>query len=229
MSALSASASTGSQVPLWVLVFSITAAPILGFIGVGVGAFLTERNRRSAYLAEEKKKVYVEFIDMLANLNAFWSNEFPAYMRNVKSAEAAKVLGFSKPQIEALHRAVMQIKLFGSQAVYDAGSSAFVFELQASMTSMAQIAGGFDRRQWNEVVNAGIKVMADFSDAARKDLGLPDLAYNTSDPDPDAKFAEIETVLLKFLEDRMSEIKKNGADRQQASKTKKSGEESSQA
>ena len=206
MSALSAPASAGSQLPFWLVVFSITAVPILGFIGVGVGAFLAERNRRSAYLAEEKKRVYIEFIGMLANINAFWSNEFPFYLRNAKSADVAKILGFSKPQIEAMHRVFMQIRLLGSQAVNDAGAAAFAFALQASMTSMIQIARGFDRQQWNEVVNAGIKVMAKFSNAARKDLGLPDLAHNTSDPD--AKFAEIEPTLLKFIEDRMNEMRR---------------------
>lgn len=82
-SLVTASSATTSQVPFWLQILSIAAAPIVGFIGVAIGAAIAERNRRAAYLIDEKKKAYLDFMDMLAKITAFWSSEFsPEYWQS---------------------------------------------------------------------------------------------------------------------------------------------------
>lgn len=61
------------QIPFWLQIASTIAAPILGFTGVAVGVLLNEKNRRAAYLTEEKKKAYIEFTGTLAATMRFWS------------------------------------------------------------------------------------------------------------------------------------------------------------
>jgi hypothetical protein len=174
MSPLASAQSTGAiQLPFWLQVVSIAAAPIFGFIGVAIGALMVERNRRAAYLTEERKKIYLDFISMLADVNAFWSNEAIQVMRG--DAPAEKISGFSKPMIESLHRSLIQIRLIGSSRVAAVAEGALVFILKMSMTALKSAASSFDRKEWDRASGSGISLMLDFSDAARADLGLPPL------------------------------------------------------
>ena len=173
LSPIAASPNTSSQIPFWLQILSIAMSPIIGFIGVAVGVTITERNRRGAYLIDEKKKAYLEFIDMLARLSSFWSNEYPTAAR--KHADANQVLGFSKPMIESLQRTYLQIRLLGSQEVTDTAGGCFHYTALASITAIGMLSLGFDQKEWGEVVGTGMKLMTAFSDAARRDLGLPNL------------------------------------------------------
>lgn len=174
-----AAASTAtSQIPFWLQILSIAAAPVIGFVGVAIGAVIAERNRRGAYLADEKKKVYLEFMSTLAEITTFWSNEFTVVMR--KQSGANRMQGRSKAMVESLYRTYMQIRLLGSQDVVDAAGKSIQYTMLASITSLPMLAEGFDAREWSKVTDAGLKVMKDFSDAARKDLGLPELETNES-------------------------------------------------
>ena len=58
-------ATQGSQmnVPFWLQILSIALAPLLGFAGVAIGVAFSERNRRDAYVKEERRKVYVDYLE----------------------------------------------------------------------------------------------------------------------------------------------------------------------
>jgi hypothetical protein len=184
-------------VPFWLQIASIAAAPILGFVGVAIGVFVTEHNRRAAYVIEERKKVYLDFISMLANINAFWSNEAIGVMRG--DVPADKISGFSKPMVEALQRSLLQIRLIGSERVFAVAQGALVYTLRMSMTALVSSSspGKFDRRNWDKAVGTGTSLMLDFSDAARKDLGLPALERKegTTDGIPEDVYTMVEDLL----------------------------------
>jgi hypothetical protein len=182
-------------VPFWLQVLSIAAAPVIGFIGVAIGATIAERNRRSAYLVDEKKKVYLEFMEMLAKITTFWSNEFTVALR--KEPGWQELQGRSKPMIESLYRTYLQIRLVGSSSVVDAAGKSVQFTFLASMTGLKMLATDFDMREWSKVTSYGMEAMVDFSDAARKDLGLPGLEVkesSVSESDKEKVFQYIEKM-----------------------------------
>jgi hypothetical protein len=191
-------ASATPQIPFWLQIVSIAVAPILGFLGVAIGVLLTERNRRAAYILEEKKRAYLEFINMLSNVNSFWSNEFPAAARAAASGRMSDILGFSKAHVEELHRTFLQIRLFGSEPVVEAAMQAFHYLALASITGIQMLDKGFSSAKWNQaVVKAGIVAMSDFSAAARKDLGLRKLGPKTAESASSSPSAD----LLKAVSD----------------------------
>jgi hypothetical protein len=199
MQVLSAAPATVTpQIPFWLQIVSIAVAPILGFLGVAIGVFLTERNRRAAYILEEKKHAYLEFINMLSNVNSFWSNKFPSAARTATSGGTDDILGFSKAHVEELHRTFLQIRLFGSGPVVESAMEAFHYLALASVTGIQMLDKGFSSAKWNQtVVKAGIVVMSDFSAAARKDLGLRKLGPKTAESASSSASAD----LLKTVSD----------------------------
>jgi hypothetical protein len=199
-SIIAASSVVTSQLPFWLQILAIAAAPVIGFIGVGIGVIMAERNRRIAYLIEEKKKVYLDFMDMLAKISTFWSNRFPAVMRD--HATTKDVLGFSVPMVESLQRTYIQIRLLGSQRVVDAAGDCFEYTALASITGMQMLATRFDRKEWNNtVVIRGIAAMKNFSDAARSDLGLSNLEIKGSTS------AGIPDEIVEYVENTVRSIK----------------------
>ena len=202
--------NTVSSIPFWLQIVSIAAAPILGFVGVAVGVALNERNRRRAYFIEEKKKAYLEFINTLAAIHAFWANEMSSTLRNSNSRTADEATIFSKSQVEALNRTFSQILLFGSQSAIETGQKCFSYILTTSLTAMVMLTRGLDQRRWDKIAGEAIELMMDFSSIARKDLGLPELPQKTYVQDIELEKKMDETI-NKFFEDRLREAKEKGS------------------
>jgi hypothetical protein len=193
-------ANVTSSIPFWLQIASITAAPILGFIGVALGVALNERNRRTAYFIEEKKKAYLEFINTLAAIYTFWTDGMTEISQNPIKGIGDKIAMYSKSQGESLHRTYAQILLFGSRPVIETGNKCFDYVAAMAMTALIMLTKGVDAAQWYKEAEAVKKLITDFSVAARKDLGLPGIAlseYNVN--------AELDRVINKFIEDTSRE------------------------
>jgi hypothetical protein len=196
--------NTPSSIPFWLQIASIAAAPVLGFAGIAIGIMLSERNRRTAYFIEEKKKAYLDFINTLTVIHSFWTDEMTTILQKPDDQTADKIGIYSKSHIERLERTYAQILLFGSESVVEVGGRCFTYLVKTSMTAMIMAAKGLDRKRWPRVTGEIIGVMNDFSRVARKDLGLPELPQGEYKP---SKY--LEEIADKIIEITEPQVKKN--------------------
>jgi hypothetical protein len=195
--------NTASSVPFWLQIVSIAAAPVLGFVGIAVGVALNERNRRTAYFIEEKKKAYLDFINALTVIHTFWTDEMTTILEKPDDQTARKVGIYSKSHIERLERTYAQILLFGSESVVKVGGRCFAYLLKTTMTAMIMSAKGLDRKRWPRVADEIVSIINDFSRVARKDLGLPDLPQGEYKLDK-----HLEEIADKLIEITEPQVKK---------------------
>jgi hypothetical protein len=166
-------AQTATQVPFWLQVVSISLAPLLGFSGVAIGAFLNERIRSRAYVNDERRKVYLEFLEMLAQVTSFYGTTFATAVRSRKDHYAEQVLGKPSGSLERLQQTYSSIRLIGSRAAVAAAGEAFVYLGLANTRGAVMIKEGYKRDEWELVIKYGLEVQKSFIEAARRDLGLP--------------------------------------------------------
>lgn len=119
--------------------------------------------------------------------------------------------------MESMQRTYLQIRVLGSQHVVDAAGECYQYTLLASVTGVAMMAAGFDVKEWDKVTSTGVKVMVDFSDAAREDLKLPALETTGGSAIEPAK------ELREYLEELMR------ASKGRSSRSRKANEESAEA
>src|SRR5580704_7619358 len=164
---------TAAQIPFWLQVVSISLAPLLGFSGVAIGVFLNERIRSRAYVNDERRKVYLEFLEMLAQITSFYGTTFATAVRSRKDHYVEQVLGKPAGSLERLQQTYSSIRLIGSQAAVAAAGEAFVYLGLANTRGAAMIKEGYKRDEWELVIQYGLEVQTSFIEAARRDLGLP--------------------------------------------------------
>ena len=133
--------SSQTNIPFWLQILSIALAPLLGFAGVAIGIGLNGRNSRSAYVKEQRRKVYVDYLEVMSRITAFVSFEHPVKsgLEGVEESEAfadkAAVL------VEQLERAYMCLSVIGSPEACEAAVEAFTYLDLASGLAKAMLRG----------------------------------------------------------------------------------------
>jgi hypothetical protein len=159
-------------VPFWLQILSIALAPLLGFAGVAIGVAFSERNRRDAYVKEERRKVYVDYLEATSQLTAFVTFERPkkgnpeGIEKNEAFADKAAVF------MEQLQRTYMSLSVIGSPEACEAAVQAFTYLELATRLALATMRGKSLDEGWSKLGQLGTQFQDDFIDAARKDLGL---------------------------------------------------------
>jgi len=67
------------QVPFWLQILSVALSPALGFIGVAIGVWLTEQNRKDAYVKDERRKVYQDHLEIVSQITTFYSTDYSCH------------------------------------------------------------------------------------------------------------------------------------------------------
>jgi hypothetical protein len=164
---------SAAQVPFWLQVISISLAPILGFIGVGIGAFFTGRNQRRGWLSDEKHQAYQDFLSFLAKITAFYGAEFRTAVRLRNEARLSELASARRSMLEDLHRTHLQIRLVGSRKALAAADEIHIYTGMAGGLTARALQGNFEKDDWDRLVKFGLDIQSEFTAAARKDLGLP--------------------------------------------------------
>jgi hypothetical protein len=174
MHALIAQASHAppAALPFWLQVLSISLAPILGFTGVAIGALLTERHQRIAYIGDERRKVYLEYLELLARITAFYSTEFKTALEAGDMRRMAELNPIRRTFLEDVQRIYLQIRLIGSPGVVNTAREVFVYFGLANGISAKAISGDATSEDWGRLIKFGLALQTDFTDAARSDLRL---------------------------------------------------------
>jgi uncharacterized membrane protein len=106
---------------------SIALAPILGLFGVTVGVFLTEHSRRRAYITEQRRKTYEEFLSILSGLTVFHGTDFIAGMRNPSTEKLNALADTLGSAVIGLQHTYLRIRLVGSPAAVTAASEGLAY------------------------------------------------------------------------------------------------------
>lgn len=166
-------AQVASQVPFWLQVFTVALSPVLGFVGVGVGAFIAELNRRDAYVKDERRKVYRDYLEIVSQITNYYSTEYLFAMSHAKEGDLRGTADKVSSLQERLLSSYLHVRLIGSPAAINAASHAFAFTASAGTLTAVTLASGFNRNDWDPVIKVGLEAQSRFTEAARKDLGLP--------------------------------------------------------
>jgi hypothetical protein len=207
------------SIPFWLQVLSVAVAPVIGFLGVAAGVGLNERNRRTAYFVEEKKRAYLEFINTLANVGNFWSTEVPRRLRSPKNSEVKEMMRVVRSQLETITRTYCEVSLFGSPKVLEIARLSFMYVMEMNMLVIISIAKGFDDKRWHKAAEKGAVILGGFTSAARKDLGLPALSRKTP------TFDLPEEIHLEKMKDSLLTVMQ---ERSRVTRRSRQGKESSQ-
>lgn len=170
---VAAAAQVASQVPFWLQVLTVALAPILGFIGVGAGAFIAELNRRNAYVKDERRKIYQDYLEILSQTTNYYSSEYLFAMRHAKEKGMNEAADRVSSYHERLLSAYLHVRLIGSPEAVGAASHAFSFTASAGSLTVKTLASEFNRDDWDHLIRLGLEAQSRFTEAARKDLGLP--------------------------------------------------------
>src|SRR5215467_2349587 len=166
-------ADSATQIPFWLLVTSISLAPILGFVGVAIGAILTGRSQRRAWVSDGKHKAYQEFLAFLAQITAFYGTEFRTAVRTKNEERLSELSGARRSMLEDLHRTHLQIRLIGSPSALAAADEIHIYLGLATALSAKALKGNFENSEWDRLIKLGLDIQSEFTDAARRDLVLP--------------------------------------------------------
>lgn len=174
MSGIAAAQAATPQIPFWLQILTISLSPVLGFIGVAVGVLLNGRSRRNAYVKDERRKVYRDYLEILSQITIFYGTDYLFAMRHAKNkglagaaAEKASLLS------ERLQTSYLHVRLIGSPDAIDAASQGFELMASAGMVTALTLEGEYNRSDWDPVIRIGVETQARFTEVARKDLGLP--------------------------------------------------------
>ena len=198
------------QIPFWLQVLTVALAPILGFIGVAAGASFTEQNRRDAYVKDERRKVYQDYLEIVSQITIFYSTEYLFAMNHAKERGLKDTADKASLLSERLLSSYLHVRLIGSPTAIDAASHAFAFTASAGTLTAHTLVAGFNRNDWDPVIRIGLDAQARFTKAARKDLGLPRKEVTLPPTGEPASPTEEQ----KFMREVVRTINDNGKDQQ---------------
>jgi hypothetical protein len=166
--------SSQSSVPFWLQILSIALAPVFGFAGVAIGVFLSERNRHSAYIKDERLKAYRHFLETSSQVTAFFTPRFSSAVTGTRDPDKIRALVQElMTLIEKTQHAYTNLRLIGSPMAVRMAHNIFKYLHIGGNLAQEAIRGKFDQESWRKHTDEGTSLQNLFAEVARRDLGLP--------------------------------------------------------
>jgi hypothetical protein len=173
MHALAVSTS-GQTLPFWLQVTSIALAPLLGFTGVAIGVSLAERNRRNAYVTDERLKAYQDYLEASSQITNLFSPRFGSMIMGNHSIDDIEAFVQELMTLtEKTERAYMHLRLIGSPVANAMAHRIFAYVQSGGLLAKDAIHGQYSAESWSKLIDEGTHFQTFFIEAARRDLGLP--------------------------------------------------------
>ncbi|GAA1910647.1 hypothetical protein GCM10009737_10110 [Nocardioides lentus] len=166
-------ATDAAQVPTWLQILTLTLAPVLGFVGVGVGALLQSRSNKRAKLRDDRRATYLTFAKTVHEFYQWFGLEGTKSADHRAGADFAGHLAHIKTTIGAIESLGYEVDLIASKGAADAGRKCMQEVVVSQAIWMnAVLTKSFDRVVWSKCYFDGSEALRTFRDAAMKDLGV---------------------------------------------------------
>lgn len=163
--------TTIAQIPFWVQMLSISLAPIFGFAGVAIGAFISDRNQRRAYIRRTRQKVYQEYLEVLNQLLAY-RHDMSRVAETQDLDAIREAASSSRWDSQGLRECLLKILLVGSPAAAQVAARVPNLEMLILALSLESGTAGFNEQKWEDLLWKIGEVRWSFTKIARRDLGL---------------------------------------------------------
>jgi hypothetical protein len=198
-----------AMVPFWVQVLSIGLAPLIGFVGVTVGATLKDKSDRRIALRKERRELYAKFLNTLYKLNMTFGTTCMTALRSNKEETVNSAIAELKDISIELGSIAAEIDLIGSsdtaKTVYE---YAVIYGRMNVQILMDLGSGNIKRSDWGRILTASYSFAFKFRDSALADLDIPksqrqrlDIKPST-DEDEDELAEKIQSMIAATLQVR---------------------------
>lgn len=168
-----AQGAAATQIPFWLQLTTVIVAPLVGFVGVAVGSFLTSRHNNRSWIRDRRLEAYQALLECANELSLFAGTIAPRALRSQDPDQLYPLAQDIGQKISALIDATQRIKLIGSKATNEAAS-----EVLAAATSLPIVLGLaaksdiFDRKEWTKAAMMPmVAPLQRFLWTAQRDLG----------------------------------------------------------
>jgi hypothetical protein len=120
-----------AAVPFWLQVMAVTAAPILGFAGVAVGAMLKERSDMRIAERQELREVYRNFVRTMTEVEMLVSIDGASAYESADEEAVARYVATLKAHLASLNTLCIEILLIGSEVASFLAQAAIKFSVDA--------------------------------------------------------------------------------------------------
>jgi hypothetical protein len=201
--------SLTAQVPFWLQVSSVSLAPLLGFLGVGVGVWLRDRADRKTWLRQQRLDVYATMLELWNEYVVFVGTTLTAAMRSRDLGRIRKVNEDQKQFLARVLAAESRIRLVGTEK---SARPAREFVLSTLMVStyaaMSLGEEDFDQKSWDIAVVLPVsKPLTEFVKGAIADLGLPRQRLSNAAIVPEDMASRVEALRETLGRERPSEAR----------------------
>lgn len=170
------------SIPFWLQVLAIGLAPLLGFLGVAIGASLQARYNRALALRAHRQEVYCRFLEAATQLFTYFGTDAASAIRSKDQARVVALLPVIKKYASTITSLLLQVELIGSRDTIAAAQRIQLFIAKVGTTISEGFATGYTLKMWNEVLGGGVKIIRAFRSAASSDLGVPRRQQQRSHP-----------------------------------------------
>jgi hypothetical protein len=167
-------AAAPTQVPLWLQVLTLGLAPVLGFVGVAVGALLQGRSAKRAKLRDDRRITYLNFAKTVREFYQWFGLEGTKSADHRAGADLREHLTEIKRMIREIETRGDEVDLIASKDAAAACRKCTLEVIASQAIWMnAVMTRSFDRAMWSKCNFDGSAALHEFRDAAMKDLGVP--------------------------------------------------------
>ncbi|WP_370934119.1 hypothetical protein [Amycolatopsis sp. cg13] len=180
----------GSQqaaIPFWLQLLSVALAPVMGFIGVTIGAATQSRNARYLAIRDHRREVYTNFIELLDSIDWTFSGPAEIAFEDGNRDEILRICSLIDNYADQVSPMLVQIEFVGSKATVAASREFLKFFSLAHVAIGKGLEGHYSEEMWESVKKKAHSARRAFRISAAKDLGAPKNGVSESEitDDPD--------------------------------------------